>query len=133
MPALLVRDTPVPRSVLPPTCGPRRTAFAMAHTGVGSSGIGHAHTINRVRHHQLRPFFEQPCCRLGVLFVNALSNGYMLGPAVGVGALDQYFIRGELEVSMCQMDREPLQLAVPGERITDIRQARSSLSSGGAS
>ncbi len=95
----------------------------MAHTGVGSSGIGHAHTINRVRHHQLRPFFEQPCCRLGVLFVNALSNGYMLGPAVGVGALGQYFIRGELEVSMCQMDREPLQLAVPGERITDIPQA----------
>ncbi|WP_156938185.1 hypothetical protein [Mesorhizobium sp. WSM3626] len=44
-------------------------------------------------------------------------------PPIGIGALDQYFIRAELEVSMCQMDREPLQFPVPGERISDFLQA----------
>ncbi|KAI95194.1 hypothetical protein T281_06845 [Rhodomicrobium udaipurense JA643] len=47
----------------------------------------------------------------------------MLGPSIGIRALDQYFIRAELEVPMRQMDRETLQLAVPGERIADFLQA----------
>ena len=120
VPGLFFRNPFLPCSFVLLVSGRRGPALAVPNAGFRLVGIRHANTIDCVREAHFRDLLEQPCGWPRQRLIGQMADSNVLRPPVGVRALDQDFVRRQLEMPVREMHGETGQFAVPGQDVPDF-------------